>query len=179
MEFAMTIERVGLIKFSGKDVTVLGPDITVGQKAPDFTVTTQEWSSFQGLKDTHGKVRIVGSLLSVNTSVCDRETKQFNEQAAKLGEDIAILAISMDLPFTLKNWCAAAGIDNVVTLSDHLHADFGVKYGVLLKETRFFRRAIFVIDRNDTVRYAAYMPVLGEEPNYDEVLSAAKRALKA
>lgn len=175
----MTIERAGLIKFAGNDVTVVGPDITVGQKAPEFTVTNLEWAEFQGLKDTHGKVRVIGSLLSVNTSVCDHETRQFNQEASKLGEDIVILAISMDLPWTLKNWCGLAGVDKVITLSDHRLADFGQKYGVLLKETRFLRRAIFVVDRNDTVVYSAYMPVLGEEPNYDEVLDAAGRALKS
>jgi thiol peroxidase len=178
MELGMTIERVGLVKFAGNDVTVVGPDLTVGQKVQDFSVTNQDWSTFQGLKDTEGKVRIIGSLLSVNTSVCDRETRQFNQEAAKLGDDIVILAISMDLPFTLKNWCASAGIDKVITLSDHLNADFGQKYGVLLKEPRFFRRAIFVVDRKDTVVYAAYMPVLGDEPNYSEVLDAAKQALR-
>jgi thiol peroxidase len=177
MEYDMTIERVGLVKFSGHDVTIIGPDMEVGQKAPDFIVTKQDWSSFQGLKDTQGKVRIIGSLLSVSTSVCDRETRLFNQEAASLGDDIAILTISMDLPYTLKNWCASAGVDQVMTLSDHLNADFGQKYGVLIKETRTFRRAIFVVDRNNVVVYSAYMPVFGEEPKYDEVLSAAKRAL--
>ncbi len=175
----MTIERVGLIKFAGKDVTVIGPDIVVGKKAQDFTVTNQEWAPFHGLADTKGKVRVIGSLLSVNTSVCDMETRHFNQEASKLGDDIIILAISMDLPWTLKNWCASAGVDKVITLSDHLNADFGTKYGVLLKETRFLRRAIFVIDRNDTIVYSAYMPVLGDEPKYDEVLEAAQRALNA
>ncbi|NJD59869.1 MAG: thiol peroxidase [Anaerolineales bacterium] len=175
----MTNERVGIIKFAGNDVTVVGPEILVGQKAPDFTVTNQEWATFHGLKDTQGKVRIIGSLLSLSTSVCDRETRQFNQEAAKLGDDIVIMAISMDLPFTIKNWCAAAGIDKVIALSDHNQADFGQKFGVLLKEPRFLRRAIFVVDRNDQVVYSAYMPVLGEEPKYSEVLEAARRALKS
>jgi thiol peroxidase len=179
MEFIMTNERVGIIKFAGNDVTVVGPDILVGQKAPDFTVANQEWVIFHGLKDTQGKVRIIGSLLSLSTSVCDRETRQFNQEAAKLGDDIVIMAISMDLPFTIKNWCAAAGIDKVIALSDHNQTDFGQKYGVLLKEPRFLRRAIFVVDRNDQVVYSAYMPVLGEEPKYAEVLEAARRALKS
>ena len=126
-----------------------------------------------------GKVRIIGSLLSVSTSVCDHETRLFNQKANELGGDITIQTISMDLPYTLKNWCAAAGIDKVIMLSDHLNADFGQKYGVFIKETRIFRRAIFVIDRKDTVVYSAYMPVFGEEPKYDEVLEAAKQALKS
>jgi thiol peroxidase len=174
----MSNERYGIIKFSGNDVTVVGPDIKIGQKAPDFTAVAQDWSSFHGLQGTKGKVRIVGSLPSLSTSVCDRETRRFNLEAANLGEDIAILMVSMDLPYTLKNWCAAAGVDQVKTLTDYKDLDFGPKYGVLLKEPHVFRRAIFVIDRHDKVVYAAYMPTIGEEPNYAEVLTAARHALK-
>jgi thiol peroxidase len=178
MEFFMTIERVGIFKFAGKDVTVVGPDITIGQKAPEFSVLTQDWSTFNGLQDTKGKVRIINSLLSLSTSVCDRETRRFNQEAAALGDGIVILTVSMDLPYTIKNWCAAAGVDQVKTLTDHKNTDFGQKYGVLLKEPRVFRRAVFVVDRSDKVVYAAYMPVLGDEPNYPEVLNAARLALK-
>ncbi|OGO11968.1 MAG: thiol peroxidase [Chloroflexi bacterium RBG_16_47_49] len=174
----MTIERFGLIKFAGSDVTVLGPDITVGQKAPEFTAQAQDWSLFNGLKNTAGKVRIIGSLPSLSTSVCDRETRRFNQEATNLDERIVILTISMDLPYTLKNWCAAAGVDRVITLSDHKATDFGLKYGVLIKEQRVFRRAIFVINQNDRVVYSAYMPAIGDEPNYLEVLDAARQALK-
>lgn len=174
----MTIERFGLTKFAGSDVTVIGPDITVGQKAPEFTVLTQDWKPFNGLKDTQGKVRIINSLLSLSTSVCDRETRRFNEEAAALGEGVVILTISMDLPYTIKNWCAAAGVDRVITLTDHIATDFGAKYGVLIKEKRVFRRAAFVVNRDDEVVYAAYLPVVGDEPNYPEVLEAARQALK-
>ena len=174
----MTIERFGLIKFAGSDVTVLGPDITVGQKAPEFTAQAQDWSLFNGLKNTAGKVRIIGSLPSLSTSVCDRETRRFNQEATNLDERIVILTVSLDLPYTLKNWCAAAGVDRVITLSDHNATDFGLKYGVLIKEQRVFRRAIFVINQNDRVVYSAYMPAIGDEPNYLEVLDAARQALK-
>jgi thiol peroxidase len=177
MEFVMVIERVGLIEFNGKDTTVIGPDIQVGQLAPDFTVETQDWTLFNGLQDTKGKVRIIGSLPSLSTSVCDRETQRFNQEAAGLSDQIIILTVSMDLPFTLKNWCAARGVDRVKTLSDHKNADFGQKYGVLLKDQRFFRRAVFVINKNDKVVYAAYMPAIGVEPDYPNVLDAARRAL--
>lgn len=173
----MVIERVGIFKFGGNDATVVGPDVQVGQQAPEFTVMTQDWSTFNGLKDTQGKVRIIGSLPSLSTSVCDRETRRFNQEATGLDEGIVILTVSMDLPFMLKNWCAAAGINRVITLSDHKNADFGQKYGVLLKDQRIFRRAVFVVDRNDQVVYSAYMPVLGDEPDYSKVLEAAKRAL--
>ncbi len=174
----MAIGRVGLLKFNEHDVTVIGPDIEVGQQAPEFTVVTQDWKTFSGLKDTKGKVRIIGSLPSLSTSVCDRETRRFNQEAAALDERIVILTVSMDLPFTLRNWCAAAGVDRAKTLSDHLNGEFGQKYGVLLKDERIFRRAVFVVDQNDRVVYSAYMPALGIEPDYPQVLEAARQALK-
>jgi thiol peroxidase len=173
----MTIERVGLIKFAGNEVTVIGPDILVGQKAPEFTAVASDWSTFHGLQNTKGKVRIIGSLPSLSTSVCDRETRRFNQEAIELDDRIVILTVSMDLPFTIKNWCAAAGVDRVTTLSDLKNSEFGPKYGVLLKEHRFLRRAVFVVDRNDMVIYSAYMPAIGVEPNYAEVLESARRAL--
>lgn len=174
----MTIERLGLIKFAGNDVTVIGPDITVGQKAPEFTAHAQDWSSFNGLQDTKGKVRIICSLPSLNTSVCDRETRRFNQEASELDDRIVILTVSMDLPYTLKNRCAAAGVDRVTTLSDHKTAKFGQNYGTMIKEQRILRRAIFVINQDDIIVYSAYMPAIGDEPNYPEVLEAAKHALR-
>ena len=171
------MERKGLVEFEGKPVTIVGPDIQTGQMAPEFTATGMDWSRIEGLASTRGKVRIIGSFLSINTSVCDRETRTFNQEAASLGEDISIMLLSMDLPFTLKHWCAAAGVDKVMTLSDNKDADFGEKYGVLIKEHRFLRRAIFVVDRQGKVVYSAYMDALGNEPNYQEVLNAAKSAL--
>jgi thioredoxin-dependent peroxiredoxin len=176
-ESEMAIERVGVLKFNGNDVTVVGADIQVGQQAPDFTAVAQDWTTYKGLKETWGKVRIIGSLPSLSTSVCDRETRRFNQEATGLDERIVVLTVSMDLPFTLKNWCAASGVDSVKTLSDHKKADFGKKYGVLLKDQRFFRRAVFVVDQNDRVVYSAYMPTIGDEPNYPEVLEAARWAL--
>lgn len=175
----MTTERSGLIKFRGQDVTVIGPDLKPGDKAPEFTAQTLEWAPFNGLANTRGKVRIIAAVLSLDTEVCDRETRQFNQRAAALSKDIVLLTISCDLPFTQKRWCGAAGIDQVIVLSDHLTADFGTKYGCLLKEVRFLRRAVFVVDKEDKITYAAYMPVLGDEPNYDEVLTAAQAALKS
>lgn len=173
----MSIERNGIFKLAGNDVTIVGPDIKVGQSAPEFTAQAQDWSLFKALENTTGKVRIIASLPSLNTSVCDRETRRFNQEAAELSDNIVILTVSMDVPFTLKNWCAAAGIDKVITLSDHLTGEFGEKYGVLIKEHRVFRRAIFVINAQDKVVYAAYMPILGDEPDYTEVIKAAKEAL--
>lgn len=173
----MTTERKGLLKFHDLDVTVVGEDLKVGDQAPDFIVHTMDWKLLHGIGDTHGKVRIIGSLPSLNTSVCDRETRRFNEEASKLGADVVIEMISMDLPFTLKNWCGAAGVDRVLTLSDHLAGEFGEKYGVLIRELRILRRAIFVVDRKNVLTYVAYMPALGDEPNYEAVLAHAKAAL--
>jgi len=134
----MMIERFGILKVGGNDVTVVGPDIVVGQKAPDFTVEDQNWAQFTALQDTRGKVRIIASLPSLNTSVCDRETRRFNQEAAGLDDRIVILAVSMDLPYMLKNWCASAGVERVITLSDHQTGEFGQKYGVLIKNSGYF-----------------------------------------
>lgn len=171
------LERNGIITFANKDVTIVGADLKPGDTAPEFTVQAQDWSMVEGLESTRGKVRIILSLPSLNTSVCDRETRRFNQEAAGLSTDVAILAVSMDLPFTLRNWCAAAGVDQVITLSDHMEADFSKKYGVLMKEIRTMRRAVFVVNRNDRITYADYMPTIGAEPNYDAVLQAAIAAL--
>ncbi len=170
-------ERNGIITFAGKDVTVIGKDIQVGEIAPEFEVQQQDWSTISALEATKGKVRIIAAVPSLETSVCDRETKRFNEEAASLSKDIAILVISTDLPYTQKRWCGAAGVDQVMVLSDHMDVDFGKKYGVLIKELRILRRAIFVVDRNNHVTYADYMPTIGAEPDYDAVIEAAKQAL--
>jgi len=171
------IERPGLIKFRGQEVTVLGADLKPGDAAPEFSVQTLEWSQFSGLANTAGKVRIIAAVPSLDTEVCDRETRRFNQEAAGLGKEIAILVISTDLPFAQKRWCGAAGVDQVTVLSDHKDADFGTKYGCLIKEARILRRAIFVVNRSGKIVYAAYMPALGEEPKYAEVLAAAQAAL--
>lgn len=173
----MTLERTGLIQLAGKDAIVIGPDILVGQQAPDFEVHAQDWTTFRGLADTAGKVRIIAAVPSLDTATCDRETRRFNQEAAGLGEGIVILTLSTDLPYSQKRWCGAAGIDRVIVLSDHMEADFGQKYGALIKERRVLRRCVFVVDRGDKVVYADYMPALGNEPKYEEVLDAARVAL--
>ena len=143
----MTIERFGIIKFKGKDMTVIGPDLKPGDAAPEFAVQTLDWMSFSGLADTQGKVRIIAAVPSLDTEVCDRETRRFNQEAAAISKEIAILVISTDLPFAQKRWCGAASVDQVTVLSDHMTADFGVRYGCLMKEARLLRRAVFVVDR--------------------------------
>ena len=170
----MTVEQTGLIKFVGQDQTVMGANIELHQKAPRFVGIAQNWSEHDPLAETTGKVRILASVPSLDTSVCDRETRRFNEEATSLGEDVHIFVISMDLPFAQKRWCAQALVDRVTTLSDHQYADFGPKYGCLMKESRILRRAVFVVDRDERVVYADYMKSIGDEPDYDAVLSAAK-----
>jgi thiol peroxidase len=173
----MKPERFGIVKFRGQEVTVIGADLKPGLAAPEFSVQTLEWASFAGLENTQGKVRVIAAVPSLDTDVCDRETRRFNQEAAALSKDIVILVISNDLPFAQKRWCGAAGVDQVTVLSDHMSADFGVKYGVLIKEARILRRAVFVVDRTGKLTYVAYMPALGEEPDYAEVLAAAIAAL--
>jgi thiol peroxidase len=173
----MTVERFGIVKFRGQPVTVIGPDLKPGDMAPEFLVQTLDWAPFNGLANTSGKVRIITALASLDTDVCDRETRRFNTEAAALGGDIVILSISADLPFAQKRWCGAEGVDQVTVLSDHMGTDFGLKYGCLIKEARILRRAVFVVDRSGKITYAAYMPAIGDEPNYAEVLAAAKAAI--
>jgi thiol peroxidase len=173
----MATERFGLIKVGGKEATVIGDDVKVGATAPEFTAHTNDWALFRGLADTANKVRVLAAVPSLDTSTCDRETRRFNEEAAALGKDIVIEVISTDLPYTQKRWCGAAGVDRVMTLSDHMNAEFGEKYGVLIKERRILRRAVFVVGKDNKFGYVAYMPELGIEPDYAAVLEAAKKAL--
>ena len=156
---------------------MVGDDIQVGQKAPDFTIQKTDWSISKGLKETRGKVRVIASVPSLDTPVCDRETRRFNLEAANLSKDIVIMVISTDLPVAQKRWCGAAGVDQVLTVSDVTKTDFGRKYATLMKETRLLRRAMFVVDKKGIVTYVAYMAANGDEPNYEDVLAAAKAAL--
>lgn len=172
------MERKGLMQIAGSDVTIIGPDIKAGQEAPEFTAHAQDWSFVDVLQATKGKVRIITALPSLGTSVCDTETRRFNQEAASLDSNIAIIGISTDLPYTLKNWCAAAGVDKVMVVSDHYDNNFGEKYGTLVKERRILRRAVFVVNKESKVVYSDYMLTLGDQPNYEEVLVAAKGALK-
>jgi thiol peroxidase len=168
---------IGRIAFRGVEEPVVGVEIQEGMKAPDFLALTKDWSEVHPLATTLGKVRILTAVPSLDTSVCARETKRFNTEAADLGDQVTIFVVSMDLPYAQDRWCGAAGVDRVVTLSDHVYAEFGIKYGCLIQTKRLLRRAVFVVDRQDTVRYAAYMPTIGDEPDYASVLQAARQAL--
>jgi thiol peroxidase len=166
-------ERKGLVTMKGKPVTLVGQTVKVGQKAPDFEVTANDLSPVR-FSSFAGKVCIIASVPSLDTSVCDMETRKFNEKAAQLGSDVAVLTISMDLPFAQKRWCGAAGIKNVQTLSDYRDASFGNAYGVLIKDLRLLARAVFVVDKKGVVRYLQIVPEIATEPDYDAALKAVE-----
>ncbi|MFM1653956.1 thiol peroxidase [Brevibacillus sp. B_LB10_24] len=170
----VTVERQGVVTFKDQAVTLLGPEIKVGDKAPNFTVLANNLSPVT-LDNSKGSVRIISVVPSLDTGVCDAQTRRFNEEAAKL-EGVKILTISVDLPFAQARWCGAAGIDKVQTLSDHRDLSFGLAYGVAIKELRLLSRAVFVIDSSDNVVYVEYVPAVGQHPNYEAAIEAAKAA---
>ncbi len=166
-------ERKHAATMKGTPLTLIGPERTIGEKAPEFTVLRNDLTP-AGLKDFAGNIKLIASVPSLDTPVCDRETRRFNSEAAGLGEDVVILTISMDLPFAQARWCGAAGIDRVITLSDHREASFGTAYGVLIKELRLLNRAVFVVDRDDIIRYVEYVRENTEFPDFDAALQAAR-----
>lgn len=166
-------ERKGIITMKGQPLTLLGKGIEVGEPAPDFEVLANDLSAVN-LSSYRGKVCIISSVPSLDTSVCDTMTRRFNQEAINLGDDVVILTISMDLPFAQSRWCGAAGVENVQTLSDHRYALFGNAFGVLIKELRLLARAVFVVDKEGTVRYVQLVNELTNEPDYEAVLQAIK-----
>lgn len=173
----MTTERANAVTFKGKPITLIGEEVRAGQKARDF-ITLDQGMNVKTLADFKGKIKLIASVPSLDTPVCDSEIKRFNDEAAKLSKDIAIIFISMDLPFAQKRFCQEFDINKVKTLSDHRDADFGMKYGVLIKELRLLARAIFVIDKDDNVKYVEYVKELGTPPNYDAALIALKKEIR-
>ena len=169
-------ERKATVTMKGKPLTLTGGEVKVGQEAPDCELITNDLSAVK-LSSFRGKVCIISSVPSLDTSVCDRETRRFNEEAGRLGNDVVVLTISMDLPFAQKRWCGAAGIKNVLTLSDHRDASFGRAYGVLIKEIRLLARAVFVVDRTGVIRYIQVVNELTNEPDYEAVLKAVKQLI--
>jgi thiol peroxidase len=166
-------ERAGAITFKGNPLTLLGNELKAGDAVPDCTLLGNDLSPVK-LSSYQGRVCIFSSVPSLDTPVCDMETRRFNQEAGGLG-DVAILTISMDLPFAQARWCGAAGVDKVVTLSDHRDAAFGKAYGVLIKELRLLARAIFVADRAGVIQYIQLVKEMSEEPDYAPVLAAAKK----
>ena len=170
------MERENVITFQGNPLTLVGDAVSVGQSAPDFTVAANDLSPY-ALSDDKGKVVVVSVVPSLDTPVCDTQTRKFNEAAAGLGDDVVVLTVSMDLPFAQSRWCGAAGVDQVKTVSDYKGADFGRKYGLLIKELHLLARAVLVIDSAGIIRYSQLVSEVTEEPDYSAVIEAVKELL--
>ena len=166
------MERQGATTLRGNPLTVLGPELKPGEKAPDFKAVDDSLKPLD-LAGTGGGVRIFSVVPSLDTPVCDAQTKRFNEEAGKL-PDVKIYTFSMDLPFAQKRWCGAFGVDHVKMVSDHREGSFGQAYGTLIKDLRIMSRAIFVVDKNNLIRYVEYVKEVGDHPNYEAALAAAK-----
>lgn len=171
------MERKGIISFKGNPLTLLGNEVKVGDKAPDFMVLDNNLN-IVGLKNFPGKIKVISVTPSLDTPVCDLQARRFNAEAAKLSDDIVILNISMDLPFALSRFCANAGIDKVKTFSDHRDALFANAYGVMIKELRLLARSVFIIDKDDIIRYIQIVPEVTSEPDYEKALEALKAVQK-
>jgi thiol peroxidase len=164
-------ERTDIITMKGNPLTLIGKELKVGDSAPDFEVLDNDLSPVK-LSSLRGKICVISSVPSLDTPVCDMETRRFNQEAGKLSPVIQILTISMDLPFAQKRWCGAAGVDKVVTLSDHLNASFGTAYGVLIKELRLLARCVFIVDREGIIQYIQMVNEISKEPDYDAIMNA-------
>lgn len=169
-------EQNGAVRFKGNPLTLVGQPAAVGDPAPGFTVLDGEVNPVS-LSDFDGTVVVVCAVPSIDTPVCDTEARRFNEEAAALGDDVAILVVSMDLPFAQSRWCGAAGVDRVRMLSDHKDASFGEAYGLLIKELRLLARAVIVIDRDGTIAYTEVVDDITHEPNYEAARAAVRNCL--
>ena len=169
-------ERTGIVTMRGNPLTLLGHEAKVGDPAPDFVALDNSLSPVR-FSSFKGKICLLSSVPSLDTPVCDTETRRFNEEAAHLGAEVVLLTISMDLPFAQKRWCSSSGVTRVFTLSDHRDASFGTAYGVLIKELRLLARAVFVVDQNGIIQYVQLVKETSQEPDYSAALSALKKLL--
>ncbi len=169
-------ERTGVITMQGNPLTLSGDELKVGDQAPDVELLGNELNPVK-ISDYQGKVVVISVVPSLDTPVCDLQTRRFNSEAAALGPEVAILTVSMDLPFAQARWCGAAGAEAVVTLSDHREAAFGQAYGQLIKELRLLARAVYVLDRGQKITYIQQVAELTQEPDYEAVLAAVKETL--
>jgi thioredoxin-dependent peroxiredoxin len=169
-------ERKGAVTRRGNPLTLVGEEVKVGARAPETELLDNDLKPVK-LSDFRGKVVVLSAVPSLDTPTCDMETRRFNTEAASLGDNVAILTVSMDLPFAQKRWCGAAGMDRVKTLSDHREAAFGEAYGVLIKELRLLARTIFVLDKNGIIQYVQHVKEISEEPDYNAVIGAVKKLL--
>jgi len=170
------MEQKGVVTVKGNPVTLIGSEVKVGDKAPDFTVVDGDLKEVK-LKDFTGKIKVISVSASLDTTVCDMQARRFNQEASRLPKDVVIMNITMDLPFAISRFCTTAGIDKVQAFSDHRDASFGNAYGVLIKELRLLARSIFIMDKNDTIRYVEIVPELTNHPDYDKALDALKKLL--
>ena len=168
------MERKGIVTIHGNPLTLIGPDLKVGDKAPGFTVIDNDLKEVS-LKDFGGKIKVISVTPSLDTPVCDIQARRFNQEAANFSAEVAVLNISMDLPFAIARFCNAAGIDRVKTLSDHRDASFGNAYGVLIKELRLLARSIFIIDKDDIIRHKEVVPEVSDHPDYDYAVNLIKK----
>ena len=166
-------KRTGVVTFAGNPIALLGKEVKVGDKAPAFTLLDNELGE-KTLADYAGKVKVISVVPSLDTGVCDAQTRWFNQNVSKLGENVVVLTVSVDLPFAQKRWCGAAGIDQVETLSDHRDLSFGENYGFILEGLRLLSRGIVVIDKDDVVRYVEYVPEVTSAVNFDAAEAATK-----
>jgi len=162
------------VTMQGRPMTLAGDEIKVGMPAPDFKVTDNDMLPMKFSRTYGGKVAVISVVPSLDTSVCDLQTRRFNKEAEALGPDVGVLTISMDLPFAQRRWCGAAGVKAVRTFSDYQKADFGKAWGVLMKDLRLLARAVFIVDKDGVVKYAQLVPEVTKEPNYEEALTALK-----
>lgn len=169
----MTEERAGVATIDGNPITLIGPELKVGDQAPDFKVN-KDLVKEVSLSDFKGKVKLISVVPSLDTKVCDAQTRRFNEEAAQFGDHVAVLTISMDLPFAQNRFCTVAGIDKVVTLTDYKSRLFGRSYGVLIKELQLDMRSIFILDENNIIRYVEYVREMTDHPDYEAALNAVK-----
>jgi thiol peroxidase len=171
----MSTERLGGVSFDGNPLTLVGPEIKVGDQAPSFSVLSNDLSEVNLATDS-GKVRLILSVTSLDTPVCDAETKKFNDEAENFPDNVVVYTVSCDLPSAQARWCGAANVGNLRTLSDHRNLDFGEAYGTHVKELRLLSRAVFLVDASDTVQYVEYVPEIAEHPNYEAAVDAVKRS---
>lgn len=162
------------VTLQGRPMTLVGEELKPGMPAPDFKVINNDMLPMKFSRTYKNRITVISSVPSLDTPVCDLETRRFNKEAELLGPEISVLTISMDLPFAQKRWCGAAGVKAVQTYSDHQKADFGKAYGVLIKELRLLARAVFIVDKDGLVKYAQIVPEVSKEPDYNEVLTALK-----
>ena len=167
-------ERAGLVTMRGNPLTLVGNEVKIGEAAPDFAALDLNLAPIK-LSSYRNKICIISSVPSLDTPVCDMETRKFNEEAGKLGDKIQTLTISMDLPFAQKRWCGAAGVNKIQTLSDHREAQFGLAYGVLIKELRLLARAVFLVDPKGILQYTQLVKEIANQPNYEEIWNALKK----